>query len=167
MADYQKNKNSDKKIAMPLSGSRRIWVFAGGILIIITALAYLIFRLHQPAAPAISSPGKPVIKMENAGQEKLGGRWLRSDGEYTIEIRGAAPDGKLDVKYFNPGPIHVAKADWQLKNGKLIVFIELRDVNYPGSTYTLEYLEAEDRLAGIYYQAMEQVNYDVEFEREK
>ena len=33
------------------------------------------------------------------------------------------------------------------------VFIELRDVNYPGSTYTLTYDPASDQLKGVYYQA--------------
>jgi len=35
------------------------------------------------------------------------------------------------------------------------VFIELRDVNYPGSTYSLTYEPASDQLKGIYYQAVD------------
>src|SRR5690349_10593320 len=33
------------------------------------------------------------------------------------------------------------------------VFVELRDVNYPGSIYTLTYEASSDQLKGIYYQA--------------
>ena len=39
------------------------------------------------------------------------------------------------------------------EGGALKLFIELRDVGYPGSTYTLTYLPAGDRLTGVYYQA--------------
>ena len=46
------------------------------------------------------------------------------------------------------------------------VFIELRDVNYPGvPTYTLAYYLASDKLAGIYYQAALQQRFEVVFER--
>jgi hypothetical protein len=47
------------------------------------------------------------------------------------------------------------------------VFIELRDVNYPGSTYTLAYDPASDELKGIYYQALQQQRFEVFFQRLK
>ena len=47
------------------------------------------------------------------------------------------------------------------------VFIELRDVNYPGSTYTLAYDSAADQLKGVYFQAVEQQQYEIRFERTK
>jgi hypothetical protein len=49
----------------------------------------------------------------------------------------------------------------------LRVFIELRDVNYPGSTYQLTYDPADDRLKGSYYQAALQETYEVAFARLK
>jgi hypothetical protein len=49
--------------------------------------------------------------------------------------------------------------------GNLGVFVELRDVNYPGSTYTLTYQPATDRLAGTYFHAVSGQNMDVEFSR--
>ena len=97
----------------------------------------------------------------------LVGRWLRPDGGYILEIRSASPDGKLDVSYLNPKPIHVARAEWVEKNGKLYVLTELQDVNYPGSTYGLEYIVAKDHLTGTYFQAVEKSTFDVEFVREK
>ena len=45
------------------------------------------------------------------------------------------------------------------------VFIELRDVNYPGSTYDLTYEPKNDRLHGIYYQAALQQQFEVVFVR--
>ena len=45
------------------------------------------------------------------------------------------------------------------------VFIELRDVNYPGSNYSPTYEPASDQLKGIYYQAVEQQRFAVVFMR--
>jgi len=99
--------------------------------------------------------------------EKLQGKWLRPDGGYILEIRSATAEGKLDAGYFNPRPINVAKAV-ALQDGQAVkVFVELRDVNYPGSTYTLVYEAESDQLKGIYYQAAMQQQYEVFFERVK
>jgi len=38
-------------------------------------------------------------------------------------------------------------------------------VNYPGSTYRLTYDPGRDVLAGLYFQAIEQQTFDVEFVR--
>jgi len=64
-------------------------------------------------------------------------------------------------------PFNVSRAELRRKNGTLTVFIELRDVNYPGSTYTLHYDPASDRLKGTYYQAVQRQTYDIEFVRGK
>ena len=45
--------------------------------------------------------------------------------------------------------------------------IELRDVNYPGCTYTLEHNMQTDQLFGQYYQAAVQETYEVVFSRLK
>jgi hypothetical protein len=124
-------------------------------------------RLTLPASPSVSPPASPAKEKDDAGQERLLGRWLRSDGSYVIEIRSAASDGKMEVFYFNPNPVHVGHAEWQQKNNRFMVVVALSDVNYPGSTYTLEFLEGEDRMRGTYYQAVEKVSFDVEFVREK
>jgi hypothetical protein len=100
-----------------------------------------------------------------AQSEKLTGRWLRTDGGYQLQLSDPAPEGVLKAAYFNPKPINVSHAKWNLQDGVLKVFIELRDVNYPGSTYTLEYHPDKDRLVGIYFQAALNQNFEVEFER--
>lgn|GEM_PF-6342117 len=51
--------------------------------------------------------------------------------------------------------IHVGKAEASRDSDATKVFIELRDVNYPGSTYTLDYEPANDQLKGVYYQGRE------------
>ena len=112
----------------------------------------------NPSAPGSTS---------NARFEKLQGKWLRPDGGYILEIRSASADGKLDAGYFNPRSINVAKAV-ALQDGQVVkVFVELRDVNYPGSTYTLVYDAEGDLLKGIYFQALQQQQFEVYFERVK
>ncbi|MFH0953262.1 MAG: hypothetical protein V1873_02920 [Verrucomicrobiota bacterium] len=101
------------------------------------------------------------------GLETLMGRWVRPDGGYIVEIKNVAKDGAIDAAYFNPDPIHVARAEAFREAGALKVFIELRDVNYPGSTYTLTYNPVADRLEGIYYQAAIKQDFEVYFERSK
>ena len=160
-----------KQTPVPVSKASRIQWLVGGGAVVVVVVAFLVFRPGSPpappASPSASAPAAPAKTRDHAAQEQLVGRWLRPDGGYILEIRSAAFDGKLEAGYFNPNPIHVARAEWQPKDGKLLVFVELRDANYPGSTYTLEFLEAEDRLVGTYYQAVEGVNYDVEFGRKK
>ncbi len=97
--------------------------------------------------------------------QKLKGKWLRPDGGYIIEIKSVEGDGKLEAAYLNPKPIHVAKAEASLDGATVKVFIELRDVNYPGSTYKLNYVPENDQLSGIYYQALQQQSFEVVFVR--
>ncbi len=97
----------------------------------------------------------------------LAGRWQRPDGGYVLEISDIGPDGRVKAAYFNPRPIHVARAEWKEREGLPQLFVELRDLNYPGSTYTLTYDAEADRLAGVYYQAALRQTFDVVFERRK
>jgi hypothetical protein len=93
------------------------------------------------------------------------GRWQRTDGGYILDLRDPTFDGRLTATYFNPQPINVARSGWALKDGHLLVLVELRDKGYPGSTYTLAYQQDSDRLAGIYFQAAVQQQFEVVFER--
>jgi hypothetical protein len=102
-----------------------------------------------------------------SGFEVLEGRWLRPDGGYIIQIRTIEGSGKMDAEYFNPRPINVSKAQATKESGKIKVFVELSDVGYPGSTYTLSYDPKEDVLRGVYYQAAVKQSYDVHFTRMK
>ena len=77
------------------------------------------------------------------------------------------PSGKIDAAYLNPKPINVAKAEATRDGSTVKVFVELRAPNYPGSTYTLTYDPQQDQLRGIYFQAVEQQNFDVFFVRTK
>ena len=111
-------------------------------------------------APAAAQKPAPSI-------ETLRGRWLRDTGGYIIEIRNVGAGGRLDAAYFNPKSIHVGRAQAVDKGGVVEVSVELRDVNYPGSTYTLTYDPKNDRLAGRYFQAVTGETFDVYFVRLK
>jgi hypothetical protein len=97
--------------------------------------------------------------------EKLHGRWLRPDGGYILEIRDTKPGGSMTAAYFNPNSIRVEKAEWVEKDGKLNALVVMRDVNYPGSMYALQYVPEKDMLAGQYFQAIMQQTFEVVFTR--
>jgi len=98
---------------------------------------------------------------------QLLGNWVRPDGGYTITIRGVDSGGKLQASYANPNPLPFSRAEVS-RDGKTIkLFFELRAGGYNGSTYTLTYDPATDRLAGVYYQAVQRKEYDVVFQRAK
>jgi hypothetical protein len=128
---------------------------------------------HIDTLPAVVPAAETQVKNLSASAtaetlpalEKLKGKWLRPDGGYILEIRNAAPDGKMEAAYFNPRPIHVAKAEASREGENLKVFVELRDVNYPGSTYTLVYDATNDQLKGDYFQAALKQTFDVYFTR--
>jgi len=93
----------------------------------------------------------------------LVGEWIRTDGDYTIEINILEEDGVLSAFYFNPNPIHVGRSGWKVKDETLWIFVELQDENYPGSLYELGYDKENDMLKGTYYQAVARQTFNVEF----
>jgi hypothetical protein len=119
------------------------------------------------AAPKPDATAKQTATASAAkpGFEVLKGRWQRPDGGYVVDIRSIDASGKLVASYFNPRPINVSKAEASQDGSALRVFIELRDANYPGSTYTLIYDPQNDQLRGIYYQAVQQQRFEVAFMR--
>jgi len=130
-------------------------------LVILCAAAVMLQAL--PAAMATDAP-KQASKVDS---KRLIGQWVRPDGGYIIEIKEIGMDGNLKAAYYNPRPINVARAEFSKKDDTLTVFIELRDVNYPGSKYNLKYDLKSDRLIGTYFQAVQGETYDVEFTRSK
>jgi len=100
-------------------------------------------------------------------EDELKGKWLRSDGAYTIEILDVNENGNLNAKYFNPDPINVGRAGWRVTNKELQIYVELQDKNYPGSFYELTFNKEKEMLSGIYYQAVAQQTYEVFFNKVK
>jgi hypothetical protein len=120
-----------------------------------------------PIAGAVYAASGQTEKQSPADLQRLEGRWVRPDGGYLLELREIKKDGSLKALYFNPRPINVLTARWIHKDGKTNLFVELRDVNYPGSKYNLQYDPKSDRLKGTYFQAVEKQTFNIEFVRAK
>ena len=99
--------------------------------------------------------------------KQLEGRWLRQDGGYILDLQDIRPDGNMKAFYFNPRNINVHEASWKFDDERLILYVELRDVNYPGSNYTLMYRASKDFLWGSYFQAVQKQTMNVNFVRMK
>ncbi len=131
--------------------------------ILLLLLSASVAILALPMATAADTP-------QSAGEievQRLIGRWVRPDGGYILELKEIGKDGALKAAYFNPRPINVSQAQIRRNEGEITVFIELRDVNYPGSTYNLRYDPETDRLTGAYFQAVHGETYKIEFLRAK
>ena len=109
----------------------------------------------------------PAKAASDPALQKLKGHWLRPDGEYVLAIKNVDAHGVIDGAYYNPRSIHIEKAAASHDADTIEVFFELRDLNYPGSSYTLAYDPASDQLKGIYYQAIEKRRFPVTFVRLK
>ena len=115
----------------------------------------------------LAHAANPAVAESKPEFEKLKGRWQRPDGRYILAINSIADSGAIDAAYFNPKSIHVAKAETWHEADATKVFIELRDVNYPGSNYSLTHDPVSDQLEGTYYQAVERQRFPVAFVRVK
>lgn len=136
----------------------------GLILALVAGIAILIAMSGEGGSPpAGASSLKPAAAA--ADPSRLVGRWERPDGGYVLEIRSVAADGKIEAAYLNPRPINVSRAELRTIDGQPGVFVELRDVNYPGSTYLLGYRPDKDELSGTYHQAATGENYEIHFVR--
>jgi hypothetical protein len=125
------------------------------------ALASAAFCLAIMQVAASAASAQPLNFKVIAGQ------WARIDGNYTLRVQDVMSDGKVNVSYFNPGRIHVAESSIAVHEGRIKLFVKLRDEGYPGCTYTLFYYPEEDVLAGIYYQAAVDRTYEVIFVRKE
>jgi uncharacterized protein (DUF2147 family) len=111
-------------------------------------------------------------KPQNEASEKyqyqrLEGKWMRPDGGYILRLSNVGVNGELKAGFYNPKSINVGISNWRKDDSKLTVIVELRDINYQGSTYTLTYDSDSDRLKGKYFQAPTGMTYEVEFLRAK
>jgi hypothetical protein len=133
--------------------------------LVVVAIVVALGALNIPIETAIKSLF--TTRASNPTSENLlRGRWLRPDGGYSIEVRDAQAGGHLEAAYFNPRPINVARAEWHRHSDALHVFVELRDANYPGATYSLRYVPAVDQLVGNYFQPLSEQTIQVHFVRE-
>jgi hypothetical protein len=139
--------------------------------LIVTVLAVVIVGFLLSSGPSGAargqSPASPaaVTAEPSSLYGALLGRWARTDGDYLLDIRAVDGTGKAQVDYFNPRPIHVARAEAKREGEQLTILVVLEDVGYPGSYYNLHYSPTDKRLSGEYYQAALQETFDVIFTR--
>ncbi len=139
--------------------------FLALFLVLGITLAFGFTTLGEDTVTSNLNPAQQKNKATN--NKVLIGNWVRTDADYKIKIFEVAKEGKLKAGYFNPKSINVSKATWTNSKGVLKIFIELRDENYPGSTYTLKYYPEKDMLAGTYFQAVTGETFDILFSRVK
>ena len=140
--------------------SRRVVAF------VLCALLLAVVGAQGPATSAEKGDSSTIEKTK-PNFDKLKGRWLRPDGGYILAVKRIDPGGKMDAAYYNPRQINVSIAQATQEGATLKVFIELQDVGYPGSNYTLIYDPKADQLSGVYYQAAIGQSFDVFFVRAK
>ena len=119
----------------------------------------------QGAAPA--AKGAAASPAAASSLDVLKGSWVRPDGGYVIAIRGVGPNGQLDATYYNPKALPFAKAQAMQVGGALRVVFELQAGGYAGSIYELTYDAANDRLKGVFRQAVVRQAFEVTFLRRK
>ena len=98
--------------------------------------------------------------------QKIIGRWVRSDGGYVLDLKKVRFDESIEAAYFNPDPINVSRAEAKSQDGEIYIYIELRDVGYPGSNYKLMYKPKIDSLIGINHHAGIKQDFEVLFTKE-
>jgi hypothetical protein len=153
---------------MPLTSRNKIMNHIKKITLITLAVAALTLTntACKKEGSAAGTEVKKVVSRELTAEfERLKGKWQRPDGGYVIELRELLPGNQVAAGYFNPGPINVGEAKIFSENGFTKIFVKLQDKNYPGSTYTLIYDGASDQLRGIYFQAVQGAEYQVQFVR--
>ncbi len=167
------HQKADKPVGRTRSGMPAWLPLAGGLLAVGIMIAMAAYVLNKddtapqstpPLAEETKGPARPA-RAKTLDTDKLVGRWLRTDGNYVLDIRSVSADGKVDAAYFNPSPINVSKAEVTSENGEPRLLVELRDRGYEGSYYTLAHDSDTDSLAGIYHQLTMGQQFEVEFVR--
>jgi hypothetical protein len=126
-----------------------------------------LFPVVVAVLTATAMAGLMIFPLEDKPMDysQIVGQWVRVSGGYILDIQNVQPDGNLEAAYLNPRPINVSKAQANINEGKIDLFVELRDKHYPGSYYTLTYDQQSDSLVGIYHHLGIGQNISVTFSR--
>ncbi len=133
--------------------------------VLAAAIVPVAYGQQKPAVPPAARTGPAVPATARVTFEMLKGAWVRPDGGYTIAINGVGSNGQLEAMYYNPRPLPFAAALAAQDGNTVRIFLELRAEGYGGSTYELTYDPSDDRLKGVYHQAVAKQRFDVYFER--
>ena len=174
MSTWKKKKQPSGRKVTPASKKRVLsakWVILG-LAGVAVAAGILIYHLRYAntdstkASQSVEAKGNRATSPSGDNAvKKLIGSWRRLDGGYIIDILRIDADGQMSAAYYNPKSIHVSRAAASLNDETVSVFIELNDVGYPGSAYTLAYHPQQDILSGVYFQAAVKQTFKVIFTR--
>jgi hypothetical protein len=140
-------------------------IILGVVVAIVVAIAVWWLRSGDTGGDGDGSGGWSSAGVTAEEVAPIVGRWRRPDGGYILDIRGVDEAGDLVVGYFNPRPINVSQAQAVRGSRGLHVFVELRDQNYPGATYRLDYDAGKDVMIGVYHQPAINQSFEVYFVR--
>jgi hypothetical protein len=174
LSTRKKKKRPYGRKATPASNKRGVlgrWVVLGlaGLTVAAGTFIYYVRYANTDKAKITQSVEAKGNKATSLSRDDafrdLVGSWRRVDGGYIIDIQRIGANGQMSAAYYNPKSIHVSRAAASLNDGTVSVFIELKDVGYPGSTYTLVYRPQHDILSGFYFQAAVNQTFEVVFVR--
>ncbi|MBI4792083.1 MAG: hypothetical protein HY789_04985 [Deltaproteobacteria bacterium] len=110
-------------------------------------LLLALFHLPNSSLPQICIVHAAPVEAAKPANVKLPeGRWFWPDGGYLLQRQNIKKDGSPTATHLNSGPINVSRAEAAQKDGGLPLSVELRDIHYPFSTYTLKDDLVADRL---------------------
>jgi hypothetical protein len=108
-----------------------------------------------------------ALRVPWPGFRVLKGRWQALEGIDVFDIKNINSTGRMEVLYFRPEPVHVARAQ-AARDGKASkVLMELRDPGSPCLIYDLTYDPGSDRLKGRYWLKGRSRGTDIVFVRVK
>lgn len=108
-----------------------------------------------------------MIQPQRQGVNLLKGIWGRTEGPGEINISEVVDNGVLKATFYNPKLINIEKAVWTNSSDVLRIYILLREDNYLGSSFSLNYIAEKDILLGVYFDALTNESYTTSFKRVK
>jgi hypothetical protein len=136
------------------------------LVILFLVTSYKLSARNDCRNPILSFKNYILIE-ESKSQDKnlLKGVWGRRDGLGEINISEVIDNGVLKATFYNPKLINIEKSTWLNSSGVLRIHILFREDNYPGSTFSLNYIAEKDVLVGVYFDAVTNESYTVTFDR--
>jgi hypothetical protein len=124
-------------------------------------------RNEMPNANGIFEYRSPMERCKILDKNLIKGVWGRTDGAGEINISVVLDNGLLTATFCNPKSITIEKAVWTNSSDVLRIYIIFREDNYPGSSFSLNYLAEKDLLLGVYFDALTNESQTVTFKRIK
>jgi hypothetical protein len=136
-------------------------------LVLCTQSLQLSARNKTPNANGTLEHSSSMERSKKHDKNLIKGIWGRTDGAGEINISEVLDNGLLKATFCNPKSINIEKAVWTNSSDVLRIYILFREDNYPGSSFTLNYMAEKDLLLGMYFDALANESQTVTFKRVK